>query len=183
MSRIGIKPIQVPDGVTVDITDHLVVARGPKGENRVDIPVRIGVTQDGNIITVTRRGENGTVKALHGMARSLVANAVAGAAEDFSKSLEIQGVGFRAKLIGENLELTVGFSHLVVIKKRPGTTFQVKGNKITVTGPSKAIVGQMAADIRAVRPPDAYKGKGLRYVGEVVRLKAGKAAKAAGGAA
>ena len=114
------------------------------------------------------------------MARSLVANAVAGAAEEFTKSLEIQGVGFRAKLIGENLELTVGFSHLVVIKKAPGTVFQVKGNKITVTGPSKGLVGQMAANIRAVRPPDHYKGKGLRYVGEVVKLKAGKAAKAAG---
>lgn len=159
-----------------------MVARGPKGENKVVIPARIGVTQEGNVVTVTRRGDNGSVKALHGMARSLVANAVFGASEEFTKSLEIQGVGFRAKLVGENLELTVGFSHLVVVKKKPGTTFQVKGNKITISGPSKELVGQVAADIRAVRPPDSYKGKGLRYVGEVVRLKAGKAAKAAGAA-
>lgn len=182
MSRIGIKPIQVPDGVTVEITDRLVRAKGPKGENKVEIPARIDVTQEGNVITVTRRGENGAVRALHGMARSRIANAVMGTHEEFIKALEIQGVGYRAKLVGENLELSVGYSHPVVVKKTAGTTFQVKGNKITVSGPNKEIVGQVAADIRAVRPPDSYKGKGLRYVGEVVKLKAGKAAKAAGAA-
>lgn len=182
MSRVGIQPIQVPDNVTVEINKQLLVAKGPKGENTVLIPPRIDVDHKESTITVSRRGESSTVRALHGMTRSLIANAVLGAVEEFSKTLEIQGVGFRAKLAGENIELTIGFSHIVKFAKPKGITFQVKGNKITVTGPSKQQVGEIAAQIRRIRPPDAYKGKGIRYEGEVVRLKAGKAAKAGGAA-
>lgn len=182
MSRIGIQPITVPDGVTLEVTDRFVLAKGPKGENKVTIPPRIRVLQEDKTVKITRQGESGPVKALHGLVRSLVSNAVVGVADGFTKTLEIQGVGYRAKLVGENLELTIGFSHLVTVAKQPGISFQVKGNKVTVVGFNKGQVGEMAASIRRIRPPDAYKGKGIRYEGEIVRLKPGKAAKAAGAA-
>src|SRR3989344_3447963 len=182
MSRIGIRPIQVPDGVTVEVTNQLVRVKGVKGENSVLLPHSIAMEQQDNIITVIRKGESPTARALHGLARSLIANAVKGSHEGFTKVLEIQGVGFKAKLNGENLLLNIGFSHPVEFKKVQGVTFQIKGNKIEVTGHNKQQVGEVAAMVRRIHPPDHYKGKGIRYVGEVVRLKAGKAVKAAGGA-
>jgi large subunit ribosomal protein L6 len=178
MSRIGIKPITVPDGVTIAINESLFVAKGPKGENSVVIPRSISLVQKDNVISVERASEMPDVRALHGMVRSHVANAVQGTIEEFVKTLEIQGVGFRAKLAGTGLELTIGFSHQVKVAKPAGITFTVKGNKISVSGAHKGQVGEVAAMIRRIRPPDSYKGKGIRYEGEYIKLKPGKAAKA-----
>ena len=179
MSRIGLQIIQVPDGVQIDLSQTQAVVKGPKGELTVPIARRITVEQKDGTIKVSRQGEAGTVKALHGLTRKLIANAVDGVTKGFEKHLEIQGVGFRAAIQGNMLVLTVGDSHLVEFPKPEDVQFQVKGPKITVSGIDKQRVGEVAAQIRRVRPPDAYKGKGIRYAGEVVRLKPGKAAKAA----
>ena len=184
MSRIGKMPIAVPPGVVVNIKGGDVTITGPKGELRRHFSPEIAITLDNNKLNVTRPSDNRQHRSQHGLTRSLLANMVRGVTEGFEKNLEIVGVGYRAEKSGDGLTLRIGFSHQVDITPPPGITLSVEGNnKIKVSGIDKEAVGQMAAEIRAIRPPDAYKGKGIRYAGEVVRLKAGKAGKAIGGAA
>ena len=177
MSRIGRQPIDVPSGVSVDIKPGRVGVKGPLGELAQDIPARITVEQDADALLVTRPTERGEDRALHGLTRTLVANMVEGVTKGFEKRLEIQGVGYRAGLRGSDLELAVGFSHAVVIAPRTGITFDVPApNQVIVKGIDKQLVGQTAAEVRKVRPPEPYKGKGIRYEGEHVRRKVGKRA-------
>lgn len=181
MSRIGRKPIKIPEGVKVVVGKDKITASGPKGELVVDLYSRLKVEQSNGVVVVTREGESKKVRSLHGLLRSLIANAVAGVSEGFSKELEMVGVGYRAKLEGRQLVLTVGFSHPVKITPPPGIEFAVEKNtKITISGIDKQLVGETAAKVRKVRPPEPYKGKGIRYKGEVVRKKPGKAAKTVG---
>lgn len=171
-------PIAVPEGVQVEIAPGLVRAKGPLGTLEARFPEVIDVRNEENTLHVARRTEAREHKAFHGLARTLVANAVHGVSEGFSKSLEIQGVGYRAQLQGETLVLQVGYSHPVEMPPPEGITFEVPApTKILVKGASKELVGQTAANIRKVRPPEPYKGKGIRYEGEAVRRKVGKAAK------
>jgi large subunit ribosomal protein L6 len=177
MSRIGKRPIEVPAGVTVTVDPGRVTVHGPKGELRQVVPQRINIAQEEGTIVVTRPTERGEDRALHGLTRSLIANMVEGVTKGFEKHLEIQGVGYRAALRGTDLELNVGYSHSVVMKPRPGITFEVPvPTQVIVKGTDKQQVGQTAAEIRAVRKPEPYKGKGIRYVDEVVRRKVGKRA-------
>jgi large subunit ribosomal protein L6 len=177
MSRIGRKPIDVPSGVVVSIDPGRVTVSGPKGELRQQVPVRIKVERSGDEIVVTRPTERGEDRALHGLTRTLVANMVEGVTNGFEKRLEIQGVGYRASLAGANLELQVGYSHPVRIVPRQGIEFEVPApTQVIVRGIDKQLVGQTAAEIRKVRPPEPYKGKGIRYEGEFVRRKVGKRA-------
>ncbi len=177
MSRIGRAPIPIPDGVTVDITGQRVVVTGPRGELRHTVvePIRIA-EQDGTLV-VTRPTDRGPHRALHGLSRSLVANMVHGVKDGFERQLEIVGVGYRAQMRGQSLELAVGFSHPVTIEPPEGISFEVPApTQVVVRGIDKQAVGEIAAQIRAVRPPEPYKGKGIRYAGEVVRRKVGKRA-------
>ncbi len=174
MSRIGKKPILIPEGVEVKVSDNKVVVKGPKGELEQEIRPEIRVNIKEAKIFVLSQGESKKVKALWGLTRALLANMVKGVTQGYEKKLEIQGVGYRAKLEGEDLILQVGFSHPVQIKQEEGIKFSVEKNIITVSGIDKAKVGEVAAKIRAVRPPEPYKGKGIRYVGEQVRRKVGK---------
>jgi large subunit ribosomal protein L6 len=177
VSRIGRKPIEVPSGVTVTITPGRVEVSGPLGNLSQAVPPRMKIEQEAGQIVVTRPTDRGDDRALHGLTRTLVANMVEGVANGYSKQLEIQGVGYRAALKGQDLELAVGFSHTVVIEPRAGIGFEVPApTQIVVKGTDKQMVGQTAAEIRAVRPPEPYKGKGIRYVGEYVRRKVGKRA-------
>ncbi len=177
MSRIGRKPIEVPSGVTVTITPGRVEVSGPLGTLSQAVPQRMKIEQEAGQIVVTRPTDRGEDRALHGLTRTLVANMVEGVANGYSKQLELQGVGYRAALKGQDLELAVGYSHTVVIKPRAGIGFEVPApTQIIVKGTDKQMVGQTAAEIRAVRPPEPYKGKGIRYVGEYVRRKVGKRA-------
>jgi large subunit ribosomal protein L6 len=177
MSRIGKRPIEVPAGVTVTVDPGRVTVHGPKGELRQIVPQRIAITQADGQILVTRPTERGDDRALHGLTRTLVANMVEGVTKGFVKRLELQGVGYRAALAGSNLELQVGYSHPVRITPRQGIEFEVPvPTQIVVRGIDKQIVGQTAAEIRKVRPPEPYKGKGIRYEGEYVRRKVGKRA-------
>ena len=177
MSRIGRKPIEVPSGVTVTIAPGRVEVSGPLGTLSQVVPQRMKIEQEDGQVVVTRPTDRGDDRALHGLTRTLVANMVEGVAKGFSKQLEIQGVGYRATLKGKDLELAVGYSHMVVIKPRDGIDFEVPApTQVIVKGTDKQKVGQTAAEIRAVRPPEPYKGKGIRYVGEHVRRKVGKRA-------
>ena len=177
MSRIGRKPIPVPSGVTVTVEPELVTVKGPKGELSERINRDITVTQDGDQIVVTRPTDRGEHRALHGLTRSLVANMVEGVTDGFTKTLEIQGVGYRAQLKGKNLELALGYSHPVNIDAPEGIEFEVPmPTKIVVKGISKQAVGEIAANIRKQRKPEPYKGKGIRYEGEYVARKVGKRA-------
>jgi len=177
MSRIGRQPIDVPAGVTVSIDPGRVTVHGPKGELRQQVPLRIGIAQTENVIHVTRPTERGPDRSLHGLTRTLVANMVEGVTKGFERKLEIQGVGYRAALSGATLELQVGYSHPVRIEPRQGIEFEVPApTQIVVRGIDKQMVGQTAAEIRKVRPPEPYKGKGIRYEGEHVRRKVGKRA-------
>jgi large subunit ribosomal protein L6 len=177
MSRIGRQPIDVPTTVSVAISPGRVQVNGPLGELVQQVPVRISIAQEEGQIVVTRPTERGEDRALHGLTRSLVANMVHGVTQGFEKHLELQGVGYRAQLKGTDLELAVGYSHPVTIKPRAGITFEVPvPTQIVVKGIDKQAVGQTAAEIRKVRPPEPYKGKGIRYRGEVVRRKVGKRA-------
>lgn len=182
MSRIGKKPIKLIDGVEVKTDGNLVTATGPKGtlkyEHRPEVVVRI----EGNEILVERVSETAKAKSLHGLTRTLVENLLFGVSKGWNKGLEIVGVGYRAETNGKDLTLNVGFSHQVKISAPDGITFEVKQSIINVSGIDKQLVGETAAQIRRVKPPEPYKGKGIRYVGEVIRKKAGKAAKAAGSA-
>ncbi len=178
MSRVGKKPVDVPAGVDIEIDGTLVKVKGSKGELERSFHERIGFDVDEGVVTVTRPDDARESRALHGLSRALLHNMVVGVSDGFRKELEIQGVGYRAAMKGSSLELQVGFSHPVVVDAPEGVTFEVpEQTKIIVTGIDKELVGQVAANIRKVRPPEPYKGKGIRYVGEYVRRKAGKAGK------
>ena len=179
MSRIGKAPITVPSGVEVQIQGRQVAVKGPKGELDIEVPVDITVRQDGEEILVERSDDERRNRALHGLTRSLVNNMVVGVSEGFSKELQIVGVGYRAAAKGSNaLELQLGFSPPVNVEAPTGITFDVpEPTRIIVSGIDKQVVGQVAADIRSYRKPEPYKGKGVRYLGEHVARKAGKAAK------
>jgi large subunit ribosomal protein L6 len=177
MSRIGKKPIEVPSGVIVSVDPGRVTVSGPKGELRQVVPARMKIVEDEGTILVSRPTERGEDRALHGLTRTLIANMVEGVTQGFEKKLEIQGVGYRATLSGTDLELQVGYSHSVKIKPRQGIEFEVPvPTQVVVRGIDKQVVGQTAAEIRRVRPPEPYKGKGIRYEGEFVRRKVGKRA-------
>jgi large subunit ribosomal protein L6 len=177
MSRIGKKPIPLPAGVTVSIEPELVQVNGPRGTLSERVPRDITVAQDGEVIVVTRPTDRGQHRALHGLTRSLVANMVEGVTTGFQKTLEIQGVGYRAALKGRDLELALGYSHPVSIKAPEGIEFEVPvPTQVIVKGNSKQAVGEIAARIRKVRPPEPYKGKGIRYADEYVARKVGKRA-------
>jgi large subunit ribosomal protein L6 len=178
MSRIGRAPIPIPEGVTVEITGQKVVVTGPRGELRHTIvePIRINREDDGTLL-VTRPTDRGPHRALHGLSRTLVANMVEGVSNGYERQLEIVGVGYRAQLKGATLEMAVGYSHPVTIEPPEGIAFDVPvPTQVVVRGIDKQAVGQIAAKIRQVRPPEPYKGKGIRYAGEAVRRKVGKRA-------
>jgi large subunit ribosomal protein L6 len=177
VSRIGRKPIELPTGVLVALSPGRVQVNGPLGELSQNVPARMQIDKTESEITVTRPTERGQDRALHGLTRTLIANMVEGVTKGFEKHLEIQGVGYRAQLKGTDLELAVGYSHPVTIKPREGITFEVPvPTQIVVKGIDKQKVGQTAAEVRKVRPPEPYKGKGIRYRDEQVRRKVGKRA-------
>jgi len=177
MSRIGKRPIELPAGVNVALSPGRVQVNGPLGELTQQVPVRIQIEKQDEQLVVTRPTERGEDRALHGLTRTLVANMVEGVTKGFEKRLEIQGVGYRAALRGTDLELSVGYSHPVVMKAPQGIAFDVPApTQVVVKGIDKQQVGQTAAEIRRVRPPEPYKGKGIRYEGEYVRRKVGKRA-------
>jgi large subunit ribosomal protein L6 len=177
MSRIGKQPIEIPDGVNVAVDPGRVTVNGPLGELTQMVPRRMKIEKADGTLVVTRPTERGDDRALHGLTRSLVANMVEGVTKGFEKRLEIQGVGYRAALRGTSLELSVGFTHSVVIEPLQGISFEVPTpTEFIVKGIDKQQVGQTAAEVRRVRPPEPYKGKGIRYEGEYVRRKVGKRA-------
>src|SRR6201989_1315673 len=166
MSRIGKRPIEVPAGVIVSIDPGRVTVSGPKGELRQDVPQRMEIAQEDGTVTVARPTERGEDRALHGLTRTLIANLVEGVTKGLETRLEIQGGGYRAALKGTDLELQVGYSHPVLVKPRTGITFEVPApTQVVVKGTDKQVVGQTAAEIRKVRPPERHKGKGIRYEG------------------
>ena len=176
MSRVGYTPISVPDGVDVTVATDGVTVKGPKGSLTRRFDDRITVVVEDGVVKLSRRDDERESRALHGLSRALLANMVVGVAEGYRKELRTEGVGYRANLQGRRLELQVGFSHPVHIEAPEGITFEVpEQTRIIVSGIDKQKVGQIAAEIRQVRPPEPYKGKGIRYVGEYVRRKAGKA--------
>jgi len=178
MSRIGKMPVEVPSGVQVEIAAGLVRAKGPLGTLEAKFPDVIACKQEESTLVLTRPSDNREHKAFHGLARALVANVVQGVSSGFERALEIQGVGYRAQMQGSTLVLQVGYSHPVDVPAPDGITFEVPApTRIVVKGASKELVGQTAANIRKIRPPEPYKGKGIRYEGEQVRRKVGKAAK------
>ena len=181
MSRVGRMPITVPQGVVVDIKKDGVTVTGPKGELRRRFNPDMSITLNNNSLIVSRPSDSRVHRSLHGLTRGLLANMVEGVTNGFEKNLEIVGVGYRAEKAGDGLVIRVGFSHSVEVSPLQGVSLAVEGtNRIKVMGIDRETVGEMAAEIRAIRPPDAYKGKGIRYAGELVRLKAGKAGKAIG---
>ena len=182
MSRVGKRPISIPDGVTVTVSGGTVAVKGPKGQLSERVPSEINVAVEGGEVQVTRPDERKSTRALHGLTRALVANMVTGVTSQFSKELEIQGVGYRAETQGKKLVLNVGYSHPVEMEIPEGLKVSVDRNvAVKIEGSSRQNVGQFAADVRSVRPPEPYKGKGIRYVGEHVRRKVGKAATGGGG--
>ncbi len=181
MSRIGKMPIAVPTGVTVNIAGDTVTVKGPKGELKRTLPPEMVIKQDGGNLTVNRPSDAKKHRAFHGLTRTLLANMVQGVSKGFEKNLEIVGVGFRAEKSGDKLTLRIGYSHPVEVKPMAGITLAVEGtNKIKVSGINKEDVGEQAAEIRALHAPDHYKGKGIRYAGERIKLKPGKAGKVVG---
>ena len=179
MSRIGKKPVIIPDGVEVKIDGQVVTAKGPLGTETVELRPEVTVKLEGNEILVDIiNHEDRKARALWGLSRTLINNAVEGVKHGFTKKLEIQGVGYRANMEGSNLNLVLGYSHPILVTPPEGIKISVEANtKITVTGANKQLVGDVAADIRGIRPPEVYKGKGVRYEGEYVRRKAGKTGK------
>jgi large subunit ribosomal protein L6 len=175
MSRIGRMPITVPKSVTIDIADGSVHVKGPKGELERSVPSQISVVTEDGTLRVERTSDEPTQRSLHGLTRSLIANMVTGVTDGFTRRLEVNGVGYRAAVSGGSLVLQVGYSHPVLVPAPTGITFAVQGNAITVTGADKELVGEVAAQVRRVRPPEPYKGKGIKYAEEVIRRKAGKA--------
>ena len=178
MSRIGKMPIDIPAGVDVTIDGSTVTVKGPKGELTRTVHKNITVEKDGAVITVSRPNDENLNKSLHGLTRTLIANMVEGVSKGYTKELEVNGVGYRAAKNGNELVLTVGFSHPVTFKENDDIKIEVPGpNKIIISGSDKQKVGQFAAEVREVRPPEPYKGKGIKYVDEFIRRKEGKAAK------
>jgi len=177
VSRIGLQPISIPDGVEVNIDGSRVRVKGPKGELEQGFRSEISIKEDDGSLLLSRESDEPQVRALHGLTRALLNNMVVGTSEGFEKNLEVHGVGYRAELQGSTLILSVGFSHKVEVHPPDGIQFEVdtRAGTIKVTGIDKQLVGQVAADIRLVRKPEPYKGKGIRYKGEYVRRKAGKA--------
>jgi large subunit ribosomal protein L6 len=179
MSRIGRKLVPVPSSVQITQTDGMVTVKGPKGELSQAVPGTISLNIQDGMLEVTRANDQGSVRALHGLMRSLVANMVVGVTDGFTKTLEITGVGYRAQKTGNNLSLALGFSHPVEVAAPPGISFEVESpTRVVVAGIDKQVVGETAARIRRIRKPEPYKGKGVRYSDEVVRRKAGKAGRA-----
>lgn len=185
MSRIGRLPVTIPSGVTVTVGDrNLITVKGPKGQLSVQIGPKLTVEQEDGTLSISRPDNNRFNRSQHGLARTLIHNCVEGVTNGHSKSLEVIGVGYRAQMEGQNLLLNMGYSHPVRVAAQPGINFAVtadekgRSQRIVVSGIDKVLVGQVAADIRKVRKPEPYKGKGIRYVGEIVRLKAGKRAAA-----
>ena len=177
MSRIGRKPINIPQGVKVYIEGATVRAEGPKGKLSQPVPTGLSAKLDNNVLVITRAGDDRRVRALHGLARSLVANMVTGVKEGFEKKLEIVGIGYRAQLQGRVIQLALGYSHPVVFPLPDGITAEIdKQTAITLRGADKALLGETAAKLRALRKPDPYKGKGIKYADEVIRRKVGKKA-------
>lgn len=180
MSRIGRKPVEIPAGVTVTVNGSEVTAKGPKGELHNTFSNELSIAVEGSEVIVTRPSDDQKHRSLHGLTRTLIANMIEGVGKGFSKELEVNGVGYRAQKQGSNLVLNLGFSHQVIVPEIPGIAIEVpSANKIVVSGPDKQMVGQFAADIRKKRPPEPYKGKGIKYADEHIRRKEGKAAKGA----
>ncbi len=181
MSRIGRMPVKVPGGVKVEIEGNRVHVRGPKGELEKIFPAELSIQMQEGDVVVTRPGDAPAVRAIHGMTRAMIQNMVRGVSQGFEKTLQVEGVGYRPDVDGKTLVLYLGFSHPVRVEPPSGITFDVdtRARTIRVTGHDKEMVGQVAADIRKIRPPEPYKGKGIRYLGEHVRHKAGKAGKVA----
>lgn len=178
MSRVGNAPITIPVGVTVKRSGRTISVSGPKGVLEIELDPNISLDVEGSTVTIKRKNDQKKIKALHGLTRSLVANMITGVSNFWSKNLELVGVGFRAQIAGDKLVLNVGFSHPVEIGAPEGITFEVTDNtKIKVAGVDKQLVGQVAANLKKVRRPDVYKGKGIRYEGEYIRKKVGKSAK------
>ena len=175
MSRIGNQPVKLPQGVTMKRTPGAVVVTGPKGELSLHVPSGISVSQKGEDLVVSRSGDHRFVRGAHGALRAHLENAVVGVTRGWTKTLEMHGVGFRASVAGSDLELSVGFSHPVTVKPPPGITLAAGEGKIIVSGIDRQMVGAIAATIREIKPPEPYKGKGIRYTGERIRKKAGKA--------
>jgi large subunit ribosomal protein L6 len=176
MSRIGKMPIPLPSTVTVDLGDGLVKVKGPRGELERTFPRQISVVRDNGTLRVDRSSDEPTERSLHGLTRSLIANMVTGVTTGFTRRLEVNGVGYRAAVSGGNLVLQVGYSHPVLYPPPPGITFVIQPpNAIVISGADKELVGEVAAQVRRVRPPEPYKGKGIKYAEEVIRRKAGKA--------
>lgn len=180
MSRIGKLPVTVPSGVTVNINKNLVTVKGPKGELSRDLPPEINLQQEDGLVTVTRNSDHRTHRAKHGLTRALINNMVTGVSNGFRRQLYIEGVGYRAAVEGKNLVLSLGYSHPIVFEPPAGISFEVDktGRDLTIIGIDKELVGEIAARIRRTRPPEPYKGKGVRYADEKIRRKAGKAGKA-----
>lgn len=177
MSRIGKKPVALPSGVTVTATDGVLQVKGPKGEISRALVAGTGITQEAGTVVVTRSDETSQVRANHGLMRALLANMVNGVSAGFVRGLEIQGVGYKAEVKGKTLVLNLGYSHQVVYPFPNGITIDVEQNtKLKVKGVDKELVGQVSSELRSLRPPDSYKGKGVRYTGERIRIKAGKSA-------
>lgn len=179
MSRIGRKPIQLPEGVEVKLQDRVVILKGPKGQLSYTLPDGIGITIENKRVFVTRNSDTSKQKALHGLARSLISNMITGVSQGFTKSLQIYGVGYRAQVAGNKLILNIGYSHPVEFELPEDikATVDEKQTTITLYGIDKYLVGQVAAKLRSIRPPDPYKGKGIRYADEVLKLKPGKTGK------
>lgn len=180
MSRVGKQPVKIPAEVKVEITDSKVMVKGPKGDLELEFRREVKIEKDNDILTVKRINDTKLVRSLHGLTRTLIANMIEGVTKGFDKTLELVGVGYRAALEGESLVLKVGFSHPVKISPPEEIKFEVIKNKIKISGIDKQKVGDVAAKLRKIRPPDSYKGKGIRYEGEKVKTKPGKAAKAVG---
>lgn len=180
MSRIGKMPIVIPNGVEVKVNGSEVTVKGPKGTLTNTFRPEISIAVEGNEVLVTRQNDNKINRSLHGLTRTLISNMVTGVSEGFSKTLEVNGVGYRVQKQGNNLVMNLGFSHQVIVTEGDGISIEAPSpNQIVITGIDKQKVGQIAAEIRAKRPPEPYKGKGIRYAGEYVRRKEGKAAKGA----
>ena len=175
MSRIGKKPVIIPANVTVNVAEgNVVTVKGPKGELTNTFNADMIINVEGNVLTVSRPTDEANHRALHGLTRTLISNMVEGVEKGYSKVLEVNGVGYRAEKKGNQLVMRLGYSHEVIMEEIPGITIEVNGNKITVRGIDKQVVGQFAAEVRGKRPPEPYKGKGIKYTTEVIRRKVGK---------
>jgi len=184
MSKIGEKPVVLSSTVNLVINDNKVTVKGSQGEMSFDVPMELSLVKEGNNLIISRKNNDKKVRSIHGLYRQLLSNAILGVEKPWEKKLEVVGTGYTVKMQGEDLVFKIGYSHLVTFKNQQGIKYQVEGNnKVTVSGFDKQLVGQVAYQIKMIRKPDVYKGKGIRYLGEKLRIKPGKKAKAAGAAA